>query len=223
MRSVPVVSSLSVIVDRLARNQRAHDPALKFASSKGEFLALERSSWRSSIQGVPRSTMARSAGAPLSRRPAGRPSRAAGRAVIAREQILERDVARMHEPERRRQQRLQGRPRHRPHRRTGGACRRCPAGSWLDTMTSIDAIGDALDHRLAIVLGAQRRPHLVEGAVGADVVLVERQVIDGYAAGDLEACASWRRGWHRGSRGRRSARRDSGRPTARPAGCRARP
>ena len=35
-----------------------------------------------------------------------------------------------------------------------------------------------VEQRLPVVLGAQRRRHLEEGAVGADVVLVQRQMID---------------------------------------------
>ena len=42
--------------------------------------------------------------------------------------------------------------------------------------------GKALHHGAAIVLAAQRRPQAQEGAVGADVVLVEGEVIDGDAA-----------------------------------------
>ena len=60
-------------------------------------------------------------------------------------------------------------------------------GSWLETITSIDAVGDALDHRPPVVLGAQRRRQLEEGAVGADVVFVERQMVDRDAAGDGKA------------------------------------
>ena len=45
----------------------------------------------------------------------------------------------------------------------------------------------ALDHGAAVVLRAQRRLHLEEGAVGADIVLVEREVIDRHAAGDGQA------------------------------------
>ena len=40
------------------------------------------------------------------------------------------------------------------------------------------------DHRQPVVLGAERRRQLEEGAVGADVVLVQRQVVDRDAAGD---------------------------------------
>ena len=48
------------------------------------------------------------------------------------------------------------------------------------------AVGQRLDHRLPVVLVAQRRRELQEGAVIADVVLVERQVVDGDAAGDRQ-------------------------------------
>ena len=40
------------------------------------------------------------------------------------------------------------------------------------------ALGERLDQRDAVLLGAQRRRHLEEGAIGADVDLVQRQVID---------------------------------------------
>lgn len=49
------------------------------------------------------------------------------------------------------------------------------------------AVGDRRDHRLPVVLVAQGRRHLEEGAVGADVVLVVGQVIDRDAGGDVEA------------------------------------
>ncbi len=55
-------------------------------------------------------------------------------------------------------------------------------GSWSETMTSIEARRQRLDQRQAVVLGAQRRRELEEGAVGADVVLVERQMVDRGAA-----------------------------------------
>ena len=38
-----------------------------------------------------------------------------------------------------------------------------------------DAVGKPVDHRLPVVLVAQRRRELEEGAVVADVVLVERR------------------------------------------------
>ena len=45
--------------------------------------------------------------------------------------------------------------------------------------------GDRRDQRLAVVLGAQRRRQLQEGAVGADVVFVQRQMIDRGRGGDI--------------------------------------
>ena len=39
-------------------------------------------------------------------------------------------------------------------------------------------VGQRLDHGHAVVLGAQRRRELEEGAVVADVEFVERQVVD---------------------------------------------
>ena len=44
-----------------------------------------------------------------------------------------------------------------------------------------------LDHRQPVVFGAQRRRELEEGAVLADVVLVERQIVDRDAGGDVGA------------------------------------
>ena len=43
--------------------------------------------------------------------------------------------------------------------------------------------GQPAHHGGAVLLGAQRRPQAQEGAVGADVVLVERQVVDRHPAG----------------------------------------
>ena len=54
-------------------------------------------------------------------------------------------------------------------------------------MTSISPSASACDQNLAVVFGAQRRRHLEEGAVGADVVFVERDVIDRGRGGDAEA------------------------------------
>ena len=56
-------------------------------------------------------------------------------------------------------------------------------------MISISPLVQRLDHGDAIVLGAQRRIELEEGAVFADVVFVERQVVDRDARGDLGAAA----------------------------------
>ena len=46
------------------------------------------------------------------------------------------------------------------------------------------AVGECCDQRLPVVLGAERRRHLEEGAVGADVVLVQREMRDRGAGGD---------------------------------------
>ena len=46
---------------------------------------------------------------------------------------------------------------------------------------------DAFDHRAPVLLGAERGPHLEEGPIGADVVLVQGQVIDGDRSGDRKA------------------------------------
>ena len=47
----------------------------------------------------------------------------------------------------------------------------------------------AFDHSLPVVLGAKRWRELEEGAVGRDVVLVEREVVDRHAGGDAAAAA----------------------------------
>jgi len=49
------------------------------------------------------------------------------------------------------------------------------------------AVGDRLDHCHTVVFGPQRRRQLEEGAVLTDVILVERQMVDRNAAGDLGA------------------------------------
>ena len=51
-------------------------------------------------------------------------------------------------------------------------------GLWSDITTSIRPDRQRFYQRLAIVLGAQRRRQLAEGAVGADVVLIQREVVD---------------------------------------------
>ena len=59
-----------------------------------------------------------------------------------------------------------------------------------------DAFAKAGDDRLPVVLVAKRRRELEEGAVIADVVLVQRQVVDRDAAGDRQRPAPWpRAGW----------------------------
>src|SRR5690606_21533132 len=49
-----------------------------------------------------------------------------------------------------------------------------------------DAVAHRLDQRKPVALGPQRRIEPVEGAVVADVDLVEAQVVDRDAGGDLE-------------------------------------
>ena len=92
---------------------------------------------------------------------------------------------RMNEPERRRQQRLE------PDR----AVRRFGEGQalGLDILRIVvghddvdRAVDQRLDHRQPVVLVPQRRRELEEGAVVADVVLVERQIVDRDAAGDRQ-------------------------------------
>ncbi len=60
-------------------------------------------------------------------------------------------------------------------------------GSWSETMTSISPAASASTSAHALVLAAQRRVELEEGAVVADVDLVERQMVDRDAAGDRQA------------------------------------
>ena len=85
------------------------------------------------------------------------------------------------------------------------------------------AVGQRLDHRHAVVLGAQRRRQLEEGAVFADVVLVQRQMVDRDAAGDVGAARLRAPGSPRPNAARdlggvvaarRSARRGAGRARA---------
>ena len=61
--------------------------------------------------------------------------------------------------------------------------------------------GERGDQALAIGLAAQRRRELAEGAVGADVVLVQRQMIDRRRRRDVELRIAWR------ARARRASRR----------------
>ena len=74
------------------------------------------------------------------------------------------------------------RRRRRSPRRTGWRLSSASCGSWLETMMSMSPSASTAHHRRAVILAAQRRAQLEEGAVGADVVLVERQMIDRHAA-----------------------------------------
>ena len=91
-----------------------------------------------------------------------------------------------------------------------------------DTITSMSPLAQRLDHGRPVVLGAQRRPQLEEGAVGADVVLVQGQMVDRDAAGHRQPACLGGADRRRATRGRRSGRRDSGRRSARRAAGRAR-
>ena len=51
----------------------------------------------------------------------------------------------------------------------------------------MEAGGEGLDGGQAVVLGAERRAELEEGAVVADVEFVEGEVVDRGAGGDLQA------------------------------------
>ena len=91
----------------------------------------------------------------------------------------------MDEPQRRREQRLE------PDRAVRGLGEGQALG--LDVLRIVvgdddvdGAVRQRLDHRLPVVLVAQRRRELEEGAVVADVVLVERQIVDRDAAGDRQ-------------------------------------
>ncbi len=84
------------------------------------------------------------------------------------------------------------------------------------------AAGHAFHHGGAVGFGAQRRLHFAEGVIGADIQLVEQQMMGGDAAGDGKSArlgggdgVQRRRGW-------KSGRSDSARRSARPGGCRAR-
>ena len=71
--------------------------------------------------------------------------------------------------------------------------------------------GKALHHGAAIVLAAQRRPQAQEGAVGADIVLVEGEVIDGDAARHRQLALLGGADQRPGSRRTTAWRRDSAR------------
>ena len=134
----------------------------------------------------------RSAGAPRSSRPAGRPRISAGRVDIARKQLRQRYQLRMNQPQRRRQHRLE------PDRAVLGFGERQSLG--LDVLRIVvghDDVDGAVASAATIACRssscAQRRRELEERAVIADVVLVEREIVDRYAAGDRQArrlCAS---------------------------------
>ena len=68
-----------------------------------------------------------------------------------------------------------GRRRRRRLRRRAGASSRRPADCGRTRSTSMTPSASAVDHRLPVVLVTQRRRQLEEGAVVADVVLVERR------------------------------------------------
>ena len=127
------------------------------------------------------STMAKSAGAPALRLPASRPSSRAGQAVIAsmmRENGTLAERVRPKAAENRVSRPMAPNAASEKGRRLVSAF----CGSWPETMTSMVPSATAGDQSVAIVLAAQRRRQLEEGAVGADVVLVEHQMIDRDAA-----------------------------------------
>ncbi|MGH6875906.1 MAG: amidohydrolase family protein [Rhizomicrobium sp.] len=62
---------------------------------------------------------------------------------------------------------------------------------------------DSLDHRGPIDFRAERRLHLAEGEIGADIEFVEREMMGGHAAGDRQAAR-----FRSGDRFKRRARRN---------------
>ena len=74
------------------------------------------------------------------------------------------------------------------------------------------AVAQALDQRLAVVLGPQRRVHLEAGVEAADRLVGERQVVRRRLAGDPDARLPSRARSPRPRRGRRGAGRGSARP-----------
>ena len=73
-------------------------------------------------------------------------------------------------------------------------------------------VAQALDQRLAVVLGAQRRVHLEAGVEAADRLVGEGQVVRRRLAGDLRRPRPWRARSPRPRRARRGAGRGSARP-----------
>ena len=149
------------------------------------FFDFERSVARSSTKGVSGSKSTRSAGAPGGSRPASRPSSRAGFSASARQSAGSVRWPRVVELHRGRQQRLE----------PDGAARGLLEGQALlllvlrgvERADDVDQpLGQRLDHRHPVVLGAQRRRELEEGAVVADVELVQRQVVDRGPGGDRE-------------------------------------
>ena len=180
---------------RGVRQRGSAAPGLAAApASKGVFLDRERRRSGSTTKGVSRSMSTRSAGAPLARRPLGKPEQARRIRGQRPQQRGKLDARRCDRGGARR--RAASRAPMAPSAASAKG-RRLPSASCgivgRDDHVDI-AAGDALDHGAAVVLGAERRPHLEEGAVGADVVLVQREVVDRDAAGDGQAASPWRRG-----------------------------
>ena len=60
-------------------------------------------------------------------------------------------------------------------------------GLWSDMIDVNQSGGDRRDQREAVVLGTQRRRQFQEGPVGADIVLVQRQMVDRDRGRDIQA------------------------------------
>ena len=158
------------------------------APSKAVLRERERMPRSVTTQGKSGSNTMRSAGAPTARRPELEPEdfgRAAGHGA---EDGQQRHVARMDEAERGGEQRFEA----------DGAVGGLGEGLALDLgvlriVGRVDGVDGArdepVDHRPPVVLGAERRRELEEGAVGRDVVLVERQVVDRDAGRDATGAA----------------------------------
>ena len=118
--------------------------------------------------------------------PPGSPNSLAGAVDSASTSREQRHVAIVVQPQRRAEQRLQ------PDRAGGRVGEGQALGVDVLRVVRGDddvdgAVAQRLDHRQPVVFGAQRRRQPEEGAVFADIVLVERQIVDRDAGGDPRA------------------------------------
>ena len=132
----------------------------------------------------------RSAGAPTLSRPPGKPKDFRRPRRHRPQQTRQADLSRRDEPQARRKHGFEA---DRARLRFG---ERQPLG--LDILRIVvgnhdvdDSLGERLDQRQPFFLAAQRRREFEKGAVVADVDLVQREMIDRDAAGDVEARIAW--------------------------------
>ena len=135
------------------------------------------------LPGASGSNTTRSAGAPFASRPASRPRIRAGASVMVRSSRQQADLAVVHQSQAHRQQGLQADD---AAGRLGE--RQALAVLVLRAMVGGDGVDRAvlerLDHGQPVLLGAQRRRQLGEGAVVPDRELVQREIVRGRVAGD---------------------------------------